>query len=122
MSYNQHDLGRRFLRGETSGTASNMKIHETDQGGTILVGYGHAVYALRTAEGFIVTFAGWANSSNARSQAGSHTTKCHFSTAGLTSEKNVDVILNGPGIIDAPKKVGFDSREYEDLWLPDATA
>ena len=122
MSYNQHELGRRFLRGETSGTASNMKIHETDQGGTILVGYGHAVYALRTAEGFIVTFAGWANSSNSRSQAGSHTTKCHFSTAGLTSEKNVDVILNGPGIIDAPKKVGFDSREYEDLWLPDATA
>ena len=122
MSYNQHELGRRFQRGETTGTASNMKIHETDQGGTILVGYGHAVYALRTAEGFIVTFAGWANSSNARSQAGSHTTKCHFSTAGLTSEKNVDVILNGPGIIDAPKKVGFDSREYEDLWLPDANA
>ena len=30
-----------------------MKIHETDDGGTILVGYGHAVYALRTAEGFI---------------------------------------------------------------------
>ena len=63
MSYNQHELGRRFQRGETTGTASNMKIHETDQGGTILVGYGHAVYALRTAEGFIVTFAGWANSS-----------------------------------------------------------
>ena len=35
---------------------------------------------------------------------------------------NVDVILNGTGIDDAPKKVGFDSREYEDLWLPDATA
>jgi hypothetical protein len=122
MSYNQHELGRRFQRGETTGTASNMKIHETDQGGTILVGYGHAVYALRTAEGFIVTFAGWANSSNARSQAGSHTTKCHFSTAGLTSEKNVDVILNGPGIIDAPKKVGFNSRKYEDLWLADTTA
>ena len=122
MSYNQHELGRRFLRGETSGTASNMKIHETDQGGAILVGYGHAVYALRTAEGFIVAFAGWANSSNTRSQAGSNTTKCHFSKAGLTSEKNVDVILNGTGIDDAPKKVGFDSRKYEDLWLPDETA
>jgi hypothetical protein len=51
-----------------------------------------------------------------------NTTKCHFSKVGLTSEKNVDVILNGTGIDDAPKKVGFDSREYEDLWLPDANA
>ena len=122
MSYNQQDLGRRFRRGETSGTASNMKIHETDQGGTILVGYGHAVYALRTAEGFIVTFGGWANSKNGRPNAGSVSTKQQFGRAELLSKKNVDVILDGVNRSDAPKKIGFNSRKYEDLWLPDATA
>ena len=122
MSYNQHELGRRFQRGETTGTASNMKIHETDDGGTILVGYGHAVYALRTAEGFIVTFAGWANSKNGRPNAGSVSTKQQFGRARLLSKKNVDVILDGVDRSDAPKKIGFNSRKYEDLWLADTTA
>ncbi|MFB6237009.1 MAG: hypothetical protein ABEH81_01425 [Halopenitus sp.] len=49
---------KRFLRGETTSTASRMKI-EAVEDGTILVGYGWAVYAHRSSDGEILVFDDW---------------------------------------------------------------
>jgi hypothetical protein len=57
----QDKLGRMFVRGETSGEASNVRIiHFPYLGKTALVGYGHAVYATRDDDtGHITYFEGW---------------------------------------------------------------
>lgn len=77
MSYSQSELGDRFARGATGGAASNVKIRDGD-GYTALVGYGHALYALRDDQtGNIVAFTGW--------YGYSMSTSCQFSRLGLTA-------------------------------------
>lgn len=59
MAYSQSELGKRFFDGATSGSASNVKIVETDDE-TLLVGYGHAVYAERDKQtGRVTYYKGW---------------------------------------------------------------
>lgn len=88
MAYSQHDLARRFKNGETTGTASNMKIVELRDGSTALVGYGHAVYALRKPDGHITVYAGW-YMRNASRWAGSQSTKSQFSQFRSIGDKTV---------------------------------
>lgn len=54
----QRELGRLFRQGATSGSASNVEIQDAENT-TRLVGYGHAVYAIRfKSTGKVVGF-GW---------------------------------------------------------------
>lgn len=83
MSYSHADVKRRFERGETTGKGHNMAIVQHNDY-TLLVGYGHAVYAVRTPRGRIVRFDGWKNQAvsgrnyrDSRSFAGSTSTKQH---------------------------------------------
>lgn len=69
MSYNQNELGRRFRRGETTGSSSNTRIEDFPALGlTALIGYGHAVYATRQKDTGILTFYGWYGYSPSTSQ------------------------------------------------------
>lgn len=52
------ELIKRFIRGETTGTASRMEIREMGDG-TALVGYGWALYAYRSPSGEIQLYNGW---------------------------------------------------------------
>lgn len=57
MRYDQQYLGDAFFRGDTTGTASNVKIEEfPDLGVTALIGYGHAVYATRDQKTREITY------------------------------------------------------------------
>lgn len=86
MAYSHQEVRSRFERGETTGKGHNMHIEQHNDW-TLLVGYGHAVYAARSPEGRIVTFLGWKNKSvtgnsggwrgGGRSWAGSTSTKQH---------------------------------------------
>lgn len=105
MSYSQSDLAGRFAQGYTTGKASNVEIHELDDGSTVLVGYGHAVYAHRSAAGRITTYYGWYNSDNTRRWAGTMSTKHQFTTMGLKSLG--DDVKEGESIDAAPKLTGF---------------
>lgn len=57
--YSQNELVRRFARGATTGTASNMEIRELDDGTTQIIGYSWAVYSERDERGEITLFDGW---------------------------------------------------------------
>jgi hypothetical protein len=62
------DLIRDFSRGE-SGTANNLaSVPVTRYGRMFLVGYGHAVYAVRHEDGTITLFNGWRGRSTTTSQ------------------------------------------------------
>lgn len=58
----QKDVAVAFGKGELFGKASNFEIECFEHKGnmwTMLVGYGHACYALRSPEGHITFFSGW---------------------------------------------------------------
>lgn len=95
MAMSQHALARRFADGATSGRASNVQIVDEDER-TLLVGYGHAVYATRDKEtGTIWVYGGWANKKlgaeasdgwgrgGGRAYAGSQSTKSQFGSMRL---------------------------------------
>ena len=105
MALSQAKLAQRFESGHTTGSASNVTIQEAQDGSTLLVGYGHAVYAERTPSGLITVFEGWANSDNTRNNAGTQSTKCQFSKMGLTTM--ADTIESGDSIKSAPKVHSF---------------
>jgi hypothetical protein len=91
----QNDLARRFADGATSGQASNVKIQERDNA-TLLVGYGHAVYAAREkATGEITVFSGW-QMRESRRWAGSPSTKSQFGKMGLTDKADHSIAYAGP--------------------------
>jgi len=108
MPHSQKELGQMFRNGATSGTASNVEIHDLGDGATALVGYGHAVYACRLSDGTVISYLGWANRDNTRPNAGSMSTKQQFSKLGLRGgvEKR-----GGEGIDAAPKIRGFSAPE-----------
>jgi len=105
----QSELGRRFESGATSGTASNVEIQEAPNGGTVLVGYGHAVYAYRSPGGHITVYRGWTNRNNTRRHSGSMSTKCQYTALGLGSA--ADDVVEGDGTDAAPKSIGFQSPQ-----------
>jgi len=107
MAHSQSTLGRKFRDGDKTGTASNVKIHETDDGGTVLVGYGHAVYAYRSPSGHITAYMGWTNRSNTRRQSGSISTKQQYGQLGLRSDVYVDEHIEGEDTDAAPKRHRF---------------
>lgn len=78
----QHDLRKRFFNGKDSGKASNVQIRKLSGGYTALVGYGHAVYSVRSSNGTVVTYGGW-YFQNCRGYSGSNSTKGQFSQMGL---------------------------------------
>lgn len=55
----QKELAREFANGGRHGRASNVRIHDVAGGYTLLVGYGHAVYAARASDGYIVAYRDW---------------------------------------------------------------
>jgi hypothetical protein len=66
--FSQRELGNKFHSGSTSGTASNVTIIDGDQY-TGIIGYGHAVYAVRNKRtGDVVTFMGWDRCSQSTTQ------------------------------------------------------
>ncbi len=72
MTLSNEDLIKKFKRGATSGKSSRMEIQELRKDGefrgTILVGYGWAVYGHRTPNGNKVTvFSDWHGYSNTTS-------------------------------------------------------
>jgi hypothetical protein len=52
------DLVERFARGFERGASNRMEI-KRDGNETIIVGYGHAVYARRKPNGTIILYDGW---------------------------------------------------------------
>jgi len=107
MAYSQSELGARFRNGATTGTASNVEIRELENGGTVLVGYGHAVYAYRSPSGHITSYLGWANSDNTRPHSGSASTVQQFGQLKIRSRKHVDEKVTGESIDAAPKARSF---------------
>jgi len=112
MAYSQSELGRRFKNGATSGSASNLEIKEHEWGGVMLVAYGHAVYAYRSPEGYILVFRGWYNKENERHHAGGNN-KCQFRRLGLSSM--ADEVIEGTDKEAAPKRRSFDPREWDQI-------
>jgi len=110
MAYSQSKLGRRFKNGATSGSASNLEIKEHEWGGTMLVAYGHAVYAYRFPKGYILTFKGWYATDNTRRHSGGNN-KSQFSRLGLTSM--ADEVIEGMDKDAAPKTRDFDPRDWD---------
>lgn len=55
----QRELAERFAEGATDGKASNAQIRRLVGGQTALVGYGWAVYAVRSPSGTITAYRGW---------------------------------------------------------------
>lgn len=108
MSYNQNELGKRFHRGETSGTASNTRIEDyEDLGLTALIGYGHAVYATRDKEtGHTIYYEGW--------YGYSPSTSCQLSKTGFPSRADESV--------DEKKKRGTLRRADKAVRRGDAVA
>jgi hypothetical protein len=98
MGYSQTALGRRFRDGKT-GTASNMKVKEDNEGGLKMVGYGHALYAYRYPDGHIIYFSDWYG----RSQS----TNCQLTKTGVktTHDQSVD---------KREKAASFDPSEYRE--------
>jgi hypothetical protein len=91
----QHELARRFTDGATSGQASNVEIQERENF-TLLVGYGHAVYAARDkATGEITVFQGW-QMRGTRRWSGSPSTKSQFGTMGLTAKADHSIAYASP--------------------------
>lgn len=93
MSSNQRQLGERFLRGETTGTASNVHIEDYPSLGlTALIGYGHAVYATRDSDsGRVTYFRGWwGRSVSTKTQL----TKMGLSENAPYHDVNVDKIVD----------------------------
>lgn len=93
MRFNQRNLGREFLFGETSGKTSNVKIENfSDLGLTALIGYGHAVYATRdTATGTVTYYEGWwSRSASTRTQL----TKMGLSRNADDHDRNVDHVID----------------------------
>jgi len=73
----QRNLGRMFKRGETSGTASNVEIRDFGNF-TAIVGYGHAVYAVRVKDtGEVIGF-GW--------DGYSRSTSCQLTKMGIEQD------------------------------------
>ena len=73
----QRDLGRMFKRGETSGTASNVEIRDFGDF-TALMGYEHAIYAIRLKDtGRVIGF-GW--------DGYSRSTSCQLSKMGIDED------------------------------------
>lgn len=110
----QTQLAEQFRTGETSGAASNVAIQEASDGGTLLVGYGHAVYAYRSPEGRITAFEGWTYSGNPiRPNAGSTSTKTQFSKMEL--REMADKVVKGTDPEHVPKVRDFmgDTVERE---------
>lgn len=88
---NQNDLGRAFKRGETNHRASNVQIVERGDF-TVLLGYGHAVYAARHKEsGAITHFEGW--------RGYSVSTSCQLSKLGTRASADA-VVDESPGLHD----------------------
>jgi hypothetical protein len=98
MNFNQRNLGREFLFGETSGRASNVEIkHFPNVGLTALIGYGHAVYATREiGTGTVVYYEGW--------YGRSASTSCQLTKMGL-SKNSPDHDLNVDETIDERKSL-----------------
>ncbi len=129
MPVAQRTLADRFARGETTGTASNMRIHE-DGDWTLLVGYGHAVYAARSPDGRIYVFDGWAMRKTRR-WAGSQSTKGQMSqlrhiadvkiaydmadTAAERSYKDSADVVSDLIDVAAPKTRSFDDEAIEEI-------
>ena len=93
MSFNQRNLGREFLFGETNGKASNVHIEDfPDLGMTALIGYGHAVYATRDkATGTVTYYEGWwSRSTSTRVQL----TKMGLSQNSPDHDRNVDTVVD----------------------------
>lgn len=88
MAYSQAELGRRFARGETTGTASNVELIEFADGSTGLVGYGWALYARRLRDGTTVKFGGW--------YGYSPSTSCQFARLGLHS---ADIVSDADPVV-----------------------
>lgn len=107
MGYSQHELGRRFRNGKTSGTASNVKIDDRENG-TALIGYGHAMYAFRTNDGTIIYFRGW--------YGYSASTSCQISKMSLRA--NADIIVDeersGYNTPSPEEVAGWRSRANDD--------
>lgn len=108
MVVSQKRLGRAFRNGETNGKASNVEIRELENGGTVLVGYGHAVYAYRDPLGNVTAYMGWADQENTRTHAGTMSTKCQYTALGLRVDSKVDERVEGTGTDAAPKEVTFE--------------
>lgn len=109
----QSTLGSRFLSGKL-GAASNVHIEEHEWGGTMLVGYGHAVYAYRFENGFVIAFMGWYEKENTRRHAGSPSTKTQYGKLGL---RTADHKVMGTGEDAAPKLDEFHPGEWELVML-----
>lgn len=93
MRFNQRNLGREFLFGETEGKASNVHIEDfPDLGVTALIGYGHAVYATRDkATGTVTYYEGWwSRSTSTRTQL----TKMGLSRNADDHDRNVDHVVD----------------------------
>lgn len=94
MTKSHRTLVHEFENGATTGKSNSMSITELDDGHTALLGYGHAVYAVRTPDGRIVRFDGWAFQAGRRN-GGSMTTKSsHF--AAMRTLGDVRVAYNKP--------------------------
>jgi hypothetical protein len=65
----QQALAQNFVRGATTGQASNVSIQKIADGVTALVGYGHAVYAKRTQKRGTTAYGGWYGYSPSTSSA-----------------------------------------------------
>lgn len=107
----QKELGQRFRSGKT-GAASNLQVKESSDGGTIVVGYSHAVYAHRDPSGEITAFRGWYDSDGPRKNSGTPSTQHQYRKLGILS--NADETLEG-----APKESEFDP--VRDTQTADAT-
>ena len=111
MGYSQRELAQRFKDGASNIEASNVTVEEHDWGGTMLVGYGHAVYAYRFPNGFIITFRGWYKGCGEGRRSGSQSTKQQFTKMGLTNM--ADEVIEDTNT--APSKHGFDPREWDGI-------
>lgn len=70
----QHELGRRFGRGddpEDIPSASNIEVEpgkDNDEYEAVVVGYNWALYAARMSDGSVVVYDGWRGYSNSTTQ------------------------------------------------------
>lgn len=97
MVQSHRNLARAFARGDTSGQSSSMSIMELADGVTALVGYGHAVYAIRDSDGTVYRFDGWAfKGTRPRNRSGSMTVKANHWPALRGSFADVAVSDTSP--------------------------
>jgi len=103
----QRELGRAFHRGQTSGTASNVEIEDFGDF-TALLGYGHAVYAVRLKDtGEVIGF-GW--------YGYSQSTSCQLSKMGITEDFETRPSSRQSNLRDKPaiEDICFECGQVED--------